>query len=121
MRRVLFIIVILLVPSLIMAQASGGQITRNTPAPKVNKKVESSSSSPRIKVLSEKEKTCELTKMPSGHKGSYKIPSEVRGYTVIKLGSASFSGCNGITSVIIPRAVKEIGEDAFSNCKSLIS
>ena len=37
------------------------------------------------------------------------------------IGSAAFSGCSSLTSVVIPENVKSIGTAAFSGCSSLTS
>ena len=37
------------------------------------------------------------------------------------IGSSVFSGCSGLTSVIIPNSVTSIGENAFADCISLTS
>ncbi len=36
------------------------------------------------------------------------------------IGSYAFSGCTGLTSVIIPDSIKSIGDYAFDGCKSLV-
>lgn len=38
---------------------------------------------------------------------------------VTSIGSASFEGCQGLTSVVIPSSVEHIGFDAFRDCKDL--
>ena len=40
-------------------------------------------------------------------------------YSVTSIGSSAFSGCSGLTSVIIPNSVTSIGYDAFYNCSGL--
>jgi len=40
-------------------------------------------------------------------------------YTINNIGENSFSGCSGLTSVIIPNGVTTIGGGAFAGCSSL--
>ena len=42
-------------------------------------------------------------------------------YSVTSIGDYAFSGCRGLTSVIIPNSVTSIGERAFNNCNGLTS
>lgn len=51
---------------------------------------------------------------PAGRAGEYKIPDDVE---VVE--SASFMGCNGLTSVIIPSSVTSIRAGAFADCNGL--
>ena len=57
--------------------------------------------------------------------GNLTIPSSVtysgNTYSVTTIGNYAFSGCNGLTSVIIPNTVISIGINAFYNCSSLSS
>lgn len=57
--------------------------------------------------------------------GDLVIPTSVTyyGYTyaVIEIDSYAFSGCTGLTSVIIPNSVTNIGRDVFRNCTGLTS
>ena len=39
--------------------------------------------------------------------------------SVTSIGNSSFSGCTGLTSIIIPDGVTSIGEKAFSGCTGL--
>ena len=43
------------------------------------------------------------------------------GNSVTKIGYSAFSGCSGLTSVIIPNSVTSIWEYAFSRCSGLTS
>lgn len=110
------------------AQASGGQIRRVHKIPSTPIKKESESAYPKIRVISESEKTCELYGyieldkqircIPQHRKGKYIIPSKVKGYTVVKIGDCAFWGCD-ISEVEIPSTVTAIGDDAFAYCYKL--
>ena len=91
-------------------------------------------------VLSEEDKTCEITDY-TGEATELTIPSELDGYTVTSIGGSAFKYCNflsakipdsvtsigisafyscdSLTSVTIPNSVTSIGEMAFYNCTSL--
>ena len=47
------------------------------------------------------------------------IASKYNGIAVTEIAPDAFSGCTEITSVVIPRGVRIIGESAFANCTSL--
>lgn len=51
--------------------------------------------------------------------GDVIIPSEIDGYKVVGILSSAFSGCNEMTSLIIPSSVERIREHTFSNCAKL--
>ncbi len=55
-----------------------------------------------------------LISYPSGKQGEFKIPN-----SVTSIGGSAFSGCDGLTSVIIPNSVTSVGEYAFYNCNGL--
>lgn len=60
------------------------------------------------------------------YSGEISIPSTVidlegKTRTVTEIGRAAFSGCSGLTSVIIPNSVTVIEESAFSGCSGLRS
>ena len=51
---------------------------------------------------------------------TFSIPSEVtymgRTFSIIKIGSRTFDGCSGLTSVTIPNSVTSIGVSTFGGC-----
>ena len=55
-----------------------------------------------------------LVQCPVSKTGSFVIPS-----SVTSVGSYSFNGCSGLTSVIIPNSVTAIGSNAFDACTGL--
>ena len=74
----------------------------------------------QYEVLSETDKTCEIT----GYTGSATeivIPSELDGYTVTSIGDWAFSDCTSLTSIVIPDGVTSIRDWAFYSCDSLSS
>ena len=64
-------------------------------------------------VLFDKTKTTLIT-CPEGKAGQYTIPDRV-----ISIEVSAFSGCKGLTSVIIPNGVTSIGIYAFKGCTGL--
>lgn len=57
-----------------------------------------------------------LTRMPSGLKGEYRIPD-----FVTDIGAYAINGCNGLTSLVIPKSVTVIEKDNFELCEQLAS
>ena len=55
--------------------------------------------------------------------GHVKIPSSVfymgRNYAVTEISSGAFSGCNQMTSIVIPASLKKIEASAFRGCSKL--
>ncbi len=47
------------------------------------------------------------------------IPSTLGGYPVTTIGGSAFSGCSGLTNVVIPSGVTAIGDYAFRDCTAL--
>lgn len=67
--------------------------------------------------------TCEVTRNSTPYTGEIIIPETVsyqnRTFTVYSIGNSAFSGCNDLTSLIIPNTVTKIGSFAFSSCSQL--
>ena len=57
----------------------------------------------------------------TGVKGKIEIPSSYEGKPVTKIGDYAFSGCDGLTSVVVPDTVTEIGDCAFYGCYKMTS
>ena len=57
-----------------------------------------------------------LTHMPSGLKGTYRIPD-----FVTDIGAYAINGCNELTSLIIPKTVSVIEKNNFELCEQLTS
>ena len=81
-------------------------------------------------ILSEKDRTVEVTHRNSQHNrgyvsGNIEIPRKVlydkKTYTVTSIGEYAFKSCSGLTSVTIPNSVTDIGYQAFSGCYGLTS
>ena len=66
-------------------------------------------------VLYNKDKTV-LNVFPIGRSGEYSIPAGVTG-----VKDRAFTGCAGLTAVVIPSSVTYIGERAFEDCSGLTS
>ena len=75
-------------------------------------------------ILSEDDRTVEVTKGPDKYKGDIVIPAEVTydgsTYSVTTIGENAFYHCYDLTSVSMP-SVTTIGDEAFSNCYDLTS
>ena len=73
--------------------------------------------------------TVEVTRRNSWSSGDYSgtvvIPETVTyggtTYSVTSIGFEAFSGCSGLTSIIIPNSVTNIGSFAFQSCQGLTS
>ena len=50
-----------------------------------------------------------------------RIPETINGVKVAAIGDGAFSGCESLTSVVIPKGVTSIGNSAFYRCSSLTS
>lgn len=57
-----------------------------------------------------------LTRMPSGLKGTYRIPD-----FVTDIGAYAINGCNELTSLFIPKTVSVIGKNNLELCEQLSS
>ncbi len=48
------------------------------------------------------------------------IPAEIDGCPVTGIGPSAFSGCAGLTSIVVPEGVASIGDRAFYSCSGLV-
>ena len=78
--------------------------------------------------LTDETKQAEVTEAPSNYgnySGSVVIPEKITygsdEYSVTSIGIRAFSGCSGLTSIIIPNSVTKIMHWAFENCSGLTS
>ena len=55
----------------------------------------------------------------TGSADRIRIPEEINGYTVQKIGNNAFKNNKNIQSVILPESVESVGESAFENCGKL--
>ncbi len=76
-------------------------------------------------VISQEDKTCEVTYGDEVYMGDVNIPSTVKydniEFSVIGIGSEAFADCNILESITIPNSVTSIGDMAFNACGSLTS
>ena len=77
-------------------------------------------------IVSLEDLTCEITQPYSYHYyGDIVIPETVtynnKTLTVVGISSNAFSGCRGLSSVIIPKTVTYINDRAFEYCETLSS
>ncbi len=61
------------------------------------------------------------TAIPTNTTGVLKIPSKLGRYAVREIEFQAFDDCAGLTAIIIPDSVTDIGWIAFSGCDSLMS
>ena len=75
-------------------------------------------------ILSEDERTVEVTESPYDYAGDITIPAEVTydggTYSVTAIGDGAFDWCDDLTSVSMP-SVTAIGDRAFYDCDALTS
>ena len=60
-----------------------------------------------------------ITSGQNKYEGNLTVPLQLGGCPVTGVSSSAFSGCTGLTSVVIPTNVTCIGSAAFSGCSSL--
>ena len=51
--------------------------------------------------------------------GDVSVPLELGGATVVSIGTRAFSGCDKLTSIVLPKELEGIGDCAFENCTRL--
>ena len=56
----------------------------------------------------------ELLRYPIGRKGAYTVPAGIR-----TIGDDAFSGCTGLTEIILPQSIRFLGWAPFSDCTGL--
>jgi hypothetical protein len=71
-------------------------------------------------IIDESKKLCQVgtglnPAISTSIKGTVTIPSTINGYTVVKIADRAFKNCTGLTQVIIPSTVTEIGTDQFES------
>ena len=59
--------------------------------------------------------------IPPDTEGRVVIPREIDGKPVTSIGAGAFSGCGGLTSLLIPNSISNISAGAFANCTNLTS
>lgn len=62
-----------------------------------------------------------ITKYIGPKEGQVIIPAQIDGIKVTEIGAGAFSGCTGLTNIIIPGTVIEIWYDAFNGCSDLVN
>lgn len=62
---------------------------------------------------------CVIIDAYKGKSETVKIPSKIKGKTVVSIGYGAFEGNKRIKKVVIPDSVKTISGYAFNNCKNL--
>ena len=70
-------------------------------------------------VLSEEDKTANISAYNGIDTEAIAIPGEIAGYVVTSIGEEVFSECDSLTSIVIPSSVTSIGSCAFMWCDRL--
>ena len=59
------------------------------------------------------------TVVPTSTRGTVKVPATLGGCPVTALGRSAFDACSGVTEVILPDGLQDVGSMAFRGCASL--
>lgn len=72
-----------------------------------------------LKYSEKNDGTATITGYEGTVSGELRIPENIDGYSVTKIGIHAFEDCYRITKVVIPSSVTEIGDEAFYGCSGL--
>ncbi len=79
-----------------------------------------------FKVISAEERICQVGEGRAGTpaidmntEGCITIPSQVKGYKVVSLGTSALALCRKITKITLPETIETIGSSSFSECSML--
>ena len=130
MKRILLICIVFLLSSMTNAQTKGGEIKRKSENRGTILKQRSNnfprqSITPKISVINENSKTCELygennnSCIPRSTSGRYVIPAKVNGYKVVQIGCGAFYFCTKLSGITLPKTVEVICNSAFFRCDKM--
>ena len=71
--------------------------------------------------LDRSQTTCEITGIGTCTDTELYIPTEIDGHSVLGIVGAAFQDVDGVTAVVIPSSVKNMGSYVFKGCSSLES
>ena len=55
----------------------------------------------------------------TGNADNLELPMTLDSHTVTSLGDWAFSGCNSLTTIVIPDSISSVGSNPFESCKAL--